>query len=446
MRKVIIFLVLVLFFSTYIVNNSFADNTINNKELLQRIKQLEEKVFQANKKIAELEEKLSNQEKSVQLKDATIDDLNQHIDAHFLHRIEGYQLLDGLRMGIGATSVFQSVANANGDDLTSPPETVTDLSYSLDLEFEKEFKQDNRAFLHLETGDGAGVEDELQVFSNVNRDADDSDNNLAVTEVWYQHHFNKKSLVLTVGKIDPTVYIDTNQYANDETTQFLGHIFRNSPVIEFPDNSAGVSFGLNLGNFTDIQLLALDANSDWENVGDDLFIASQISFKVQPFKKEGNYRLIGWVDNRNHLKWANPAADKKEGYGFGLSFGQVLVENLSLFGRYGWQNPKVYLEGEIFSLEQAYSLGLELRGSLWGRDNDYIGLAFGQIFPSDDYKKANSVQADSEKHLEVYYSFKANDHLTISPDLQIIWEPYGGDASGGDDPIIVGGLRSQVDF
>ncbi|MCF7877985.1 MAG: hypothetical protein K9L95_00760, partial [Candidatus Omnitrophica bacterium] len=305
-----------------------AEEAISNKELFQRINQLEQEVSQANKKIAELEKKLSNQEKSVQLKDATLDDLNQHIDSHLLHKIKGYQLLEGLRMGIGATSVLQSVANANGEDLASPPESVTDLSYSLDLEFEKEFNQNSKAFLHLETGDGAGVEDELQVFSNVNRDADDSDNSLSVTEIWYQYCFKTQPLVLTAGKIDPTVYIDTNQYANDETTQFLGHIFRNSPTIEFPDNSAGIRFGLTIGDFSNVQLLALDANSDWEDAGDDLFIASQISFKAKLFQREGNYRLIGWVDNRNHIKWDDSTADKKEGYGFGLSFDQALSENL----------------------------------------------------------------------------------------------------------------------
>jgi hypothetical protein len=30
--------------------------------------------------------------------------------------------------------------------------------------------------------------------------------------------------------------------------------------------------------------------------------------------------------------------------------------------------------------------------------------------------------------------------------LQIIWQPYGKDAANGDNTIVVGGLRGQVDF
>jgi len=76
----------------------------------------------------------------------------------------------GLTIGAGATFILQGTANANGDDLAKNGEDVTDASYSMDLEFEKTFDDYGVAFLHLETGDGAGVEDELKVFSNVNRE------------------------------------------------------------------------------------------------------------------------------------------------------------------------------------------------------------------------------------------------------------------------------------
>jgi len=97
-------------------------------------------------------------------------------------------------------------------------------------------------------------------------------------------------------------------------------------------------------------------------------------------------------------------------------------------------------------LEHAYSLGLQLKGNFWKRDKDVLALAFGQIFPSTDYKKANNFKAKSEDHLEIYYSFKVNDYLMISPDFQVIWDPYGGDAANGDRAILVGGVRAQLDF
>ena len=75
-----------------------------------------------------------------------------------------------------------------------------------------------------------------------------------------------------------------------------------------------------------------------------------------------------------------------------------------------------------------------------------FALAFGQVEPSDDYKKVNGLKARSEKHLEAYYNFKVNDHLSVSPDIQVIWDPYGRDAVNGDKTIFIGGIRTQVDF
>ena len=353
----------------------------------------------------------------------------------------------GLTIGAGATFILQGTNNANGDELAKNSEDVTDVSYSMDLEFEKTFGDYGLAFLHLETGNGAGVEDELKVFSNVNRDADDSDNSVSVTEVWYEHYFKSLPLTLTFGKIDPTAYLDTNEYANDECTQFLGHIFRNSPVIEFPDdNAAGVRVVIEPVDFLGIELAAMNANADWEDGFDNMFLAGQLNFEPNLFERPGNYRVYGWLNDKDHIKWDNAAKTKEDGYGFGLSFDQELTDVVGAFVRYGWQDPTVYADGDEFSLEQSWSAGLQLTGSLWGRDDDVFAIAFGQVIPSDDYKDANDVEAGSEEHLEAYYNFRVNDHLGVSPGIQVIWDPYGSDATNGDKTILVGGVRTQVDF
>ena len=42
------------------------------------------------------------------------------------------------------------------------------------------------------------------------------------------------------------------------------------------------------------------------------------------------------------------------------------------------------------------------------------------------------VDGRKESHLELYYNFKVNEHLRISPDIQVVWNPYGDDASVED--------------
>lgn len=387
-------------------------------------------------RVTELERKLAEQEKEI----------GRQTDAQeTLAKIR--EAFDGLTIGAGATFVVQGTHNANGDNLSQSGEDVADASYSIDLELEKKFDDYGAAFLHLETGAGAEVEDELKVFSNVDRDADDSDNSVSLTEAWYEHYFKTLPLTLTFGKVDATGYIDVNEYANDECAQFLGRIFRNSPVLEFPDdNTAGVRFLLEPTDLADVGVVVMDANADWEDAFDNVFVSGQLNIKPNLFERTGNYRVYGWLNDKEHTKWGDSAKTKEKGYGVGVSFDQELTDNLGVFARYGWQNSDVFINGEDFSLEHAWSTGLQIEGKPWGREDDVLGLAAGQVFPSHNYKKANSLRAKTEGHFEAYYSFKVNKHVTLSPDVQVIWNPYGKDAANGDDTIIVGGLRSQIDF
>lgn len=399
-------------------------------------KTIEEELVQLKSRIAALENKLNKQQ--VHLKE------HREMEEG-LGKIK--EIFEGLSIGGGATFVVQGTNNANGDGLAQNGEDATDISYSADLEFEKAFDGCSLALIHLETGDGAGVEDELKVFSNVNRDADNSDSSVSLTEAWYEQYFRTVPLTLTFGKIDATSYIDANDYANDECTQFLGRIFRNSPVLEFPDDNAlGMRLLLEPTDLVDAAIVVMDANAEGEDAFDNIFFSGQLNLKPHFFGRPGNYRFYGWLNGKEHIEWDDAAKTKEEGYGFGLSLDQELTSALGAFARYGWQNPQVYANGSDFSLEQSWSAGIQLAGSLWGRDNDVFAIAFGQVMPSDDYKKANNCQAKSEEHLQAYYNFKINDHLTISPDVQVIWDPFGGDATNGDKTIVIGGLRTQTDF
>jgi len=410
---------------------------VSEDDLVSEIRALREQIERQGQRIDELEERLTREEstpKTIQFADGTVEDLSKLMPS-------------GIDIGAGATFVVQGTNNANGNSLSEKGEDVTDASYSIDLTLEKKFDDYGMVFLQLETGDGAGVDEELQLFSNVNQDADDSDNSVSVTKAWYEHYFQGAPLTLTFGKIGSDDYIDGSEYACDECTQFLGSMFKHSPVIEFPSSTAGVHLGIAPADSMDIDLVVSDADDDWEDVGDEIFFAGQVNIKPNLFDRTGNYRLIGWLNDRDHTKWDDSASVKENGYGFGISFDQELTDELGAFLRYGWQDPDVYINGDSFSLEHAWSTGIQLKGNMWNREGDALGIAVGQISPSDKYKDAGTnLNAKDEGHLEIYYNYVMNEHLTLTPDLQIIWNPYGKDASNGDETIVVGGVRGQVDF
>lgn len=373
-----------------------------------------------------------------------ISELESRIERLEEHMTEG-NVFEGVIIGAGATVIIQGTSNANGASIGHKGNDRTDAAYSVGVELEKEFDGGAKAYMCFETGQGSGVTDDLEVFSNVNADADASGGILALTEVWYEQNFDDL-FAITLGKINSRAYIDNNEYANDECSQFLADTFKNSPVIEFPDNTIGVRLGAPVREFMDVDIAILDGDGDFEQIGDHPFLGIQINIKPQLMDKKGNYRFVYWRNEAAHTKWDAAAKTKESSAGVGISFDQEVTDRLGCFLRAGWQSDEAALDTTTFSLESSYSAGVRLFGDLWNRDEDVVGIAYGMINPSDEYKKAGGLQAKAEGHFEIYYNYKINDNVSITPDLQMISNPYGKDAANGTSTIIIAGTRVQIDF
>ncbi len=453
------FLILLFMMSYFGASDVFAEEVSLKEEIVQlkaRLEMLEKKVAQQDNYIITQRQTVQTQQQQIHEYETKLSQFEEK-----LKRVPGepMQLMEGLELGAGGTMIVQGTNNVNynGDGQTMK-KSRTDGSYSADITLGKEFKEVNgRAFLHLEAGQGAGLEDNLTLYSNVNRDAGDSEAKVEVTEFWYEQGLFKDKVALTFGKLDPTAYFDQSEVANDETTQFLGRIFRNSPTIEFPDNTAGIRLAYMPVDWLELGYGVFDGNSDWEKIGDNLFNIGQVHFKTNFFNLPGNYRFLGWNNNVYHTKWQDAEKTKEANYGFGLSFDQKASDIITLFVRYGWQDPKVYnpdimATGDLnYSLTHSWSTGFQVEGKPWGRQKDVLAFAVGQAIPSKDYKKYGSPQisnprAKPEGHLEAYYRIYVNDHLSLSPDFQYIWNPFGKDVTDDTSGIFVGGMRAQVDF
>jgi len=365
---------------------------------------------------------------------------------------ENKGLLSDLVVGGGITFVLQNAQNANAsEDVLYNGKTPTVASYSVDLGFEKSFDENNKMFIHLETGQGS-IESQLVLFSNVNGDSDESDSAVSVTEAWYEHVFGASGFKMTFGKLDAGSVLDDNAYANDETEQFLGGIFINSPVIDFPDDN---SFGANAvfeSDKIDASVQYVSADASWHDVTKNIFMSAQLNFKPGLIEeKEGNYRFYAWTNTKQYTKWTDPSETDCINYGLGISFDQQLNDYAGVFARYGWQDGKVYFDadtdtaGDDLSLLQSWSAGVQFKPALINSE-DIFALAFGQIMPSKDYKETNGLKDDTENHFEMYYKWQVTDYLSVTPDIQIIQNPFGNDAANGDSTVFVFGIRTQISF
>ena len=410
---------------------------------------IKEELSQLKARIQLLENRLEEQKRSAADYEAKFKDMDEQ-----LHRETGVPAIKaaGLEIGAGATMIVQGTGNTNATEEKKTGRT--NASFSEDITISKEFEGlDSKAFLHLEAGQGAGLTDELSLYSNVNYDANDEEH-VSVSEIWYeQGMFGDKALIV-FGKLDPTVYFDTNEIANDETTEFLSDIFRNNPAIEFPDNSVGIRAAALPFDWLELNYGAFNTNGNWDKISDNLLNIGQVTFKTNFFNLPGNYRFLGWQNRADHTEWLDEEKQKEPAYGFALSFDQKVHDIVTLFTRYGWQDPKVFnpdmtASGDLnYSLKHSWSAGLQIEGKPWHRENDILAFAVGQAIPSNDYKKSfdPEIECRNEGHFEAYYKIHINDHLSISPDFQYIWNPFGKDIADDTNGILVGGMRAQVDF
>ena len=458
-----IFLICVLSIAINIISPAAWAGSPTTEELLKEIQDLKARV-------AELEKKSRDQEiRTLEVEKVAHGAKREFREFIKLKPGEGVEIeAAGLVIGADGTFVAQGTPNANnaGDG----EDSIFDGSWSTDIEIEKSFDDWGLAFVHLEGGQGNTIEGELSVFSNVNKDECDTGATIEVSELWYEHYLFNNQLVVTAGKLDPTVYMDQNEYANDETTQFLGRIFRNAPTIEWPaGNNAGLRLYASFEpiDFFEFEFGYLEGDGDWERIFDHNVYMAQVNFKPTKLFKDinseqwdGNYRFYFWVNDRDHEKLTQEEVaseeNKEVNFGLGLSYDQMITDVFGIFGRFGWQRPGILPAGSTMAtvtdsptLDWTWSVGAQMTGKYWMRESDVLAFAVGQVFPSTEWKKASDNNfGRGEGHIEVYYRLQLNECLALSPDIQMIWNPYGVSKSsqGDNDTIFVYGGRAQIDF
>jgi carbohydrate-selective porin OprB len=415
-------------------------------------------------RVAELEKKLDTQGCTITTQQTTVAEIK---DSLIQYRPgEGLAIPPcGIEITADATFVLQGTPNANNAGANEA--SSLDAAWSSDIFIRKAFEDWGYALMHLEPGQGQGAENQLLLYSNVNRDQNDTGATVPMTELWYEQYLFGKQIVITAGKMDPANYVDQNEYAHDETTQFLARIFKQNPAIEWPDDNtlaARLIMAPKFAPYLSIESTYFDADNDWDNVFDRPFISAQLNFKpskifgLDPEQWDGNYRFYWWLNARDHSKLVaqgeSPADNvKNNNTGFGLSVDQMITDVFGLLARFGWQNPALALAStsspNSAPCEASWSGGMRMTGKYWSRPDDVAAFAVAQVFPKELIKNMdNGDGGAAEGHFEIYYKCQIFKWLAITPDLQWIWNPRGINHAymGDSNTIFVYGVRGQVDF
>ncbi len=373
------------------------------------------------------------------------------------HRLHPVHSEFGLEITGGLTFVVHGVANL-------PGEKRSEGSISGDLAIEGPIGQQGMAVIVMDLQRGVGVEGlNLLAAPNgnptgINADVESfNDVSLKITQLYYAHHLFGGMLDVAIGQLDITGYFDGNNFANDETAQFMANVFVNNSSIEFggSDNfySPGISLTFSPAKILDITVGAFDGDGDYARPFDDPFVMAELDFSLAFSGRDGTYRVYYWKRPSRpavNLEFLADSTDtdllKTANQGVGISLDQYLSENVGVWLRAGTQRERLS--------QMKGFLGAGISSSAWflGRGEDTMGLGYGVNFIGKDYKNfkrmsGGGFEAGNEHYLETYYNAFLGGiggmGMHLAPDFQYIIN-RGGDRSTKN--VFIYGVRLQADF
>jgi len=285
-----------------------------------------------------------------------------------------------------------------------------------------------------------------------------------------------RRFVLHFGKFSVMDVFDSNSYAHEPRTQFLNWSFMGHGAWDYPADTRGYTWGgavewywddwaLRYGRFAEpleANQMAMDhafaeAHGDAGEVEHDHTLAG-----LPGAVRLLSYRNVARMGNyRESLALASAAPDitdtRASGRvkrGWGLNAEQSLSEDLGGFLRWSWNDG--HTETWAFTeIDRSLSMGLSLKGTRWHHAEDRIGLALVRNGLSPDHRDYlaagglgfllgdGRLSYAPECIAEAYYACSLGSSVTVTLDLQQVWNPaYNRDRG----PLTLAALRLHAAF
>jgi high affinity Mn2+ porin len=281
-------------------------------------------------------------------------------------------------------------------------------------------------------------------------------------------------LTLQIGKLSVLDIFDGNAYAKDPRTDFMNWSIWAPGAFDYSADKLGLTYGataelnqkqwaLRGGYFL------MDAVSNSNNFDTKVFQRGEYVVELETryslFSQPGKLRTIAWLNSvfsgsyRETLN--NPALNlditqTRTGrikYGYVINLEQAVTSDIGLFGRWSWNDGK----NEIMAftdIDSSLSLGTSIKGTLWRRPDDEIGIAGVTNGLSQDHRDFlaagglgpligdGQLNYRRERILEAYYNYALTKAITLTADYQFVTNPaYNADR--GPVSIFSGRLHGE---
>lgn len=277
---------------------------------------------------------------------------------------------------------------------------------------------------------------------------------------------DKNRLVLTVGNFSTLDIFDDNRYAKDPRVHFMNAGFMAPLAFDYAADARGFGWGYAAEWYQDDWVLRvgrMTGPKEPNMLPTDFQISKHYGDQVEVERahtllgQAGKVRVLAWrnrailatfKDALDYLK-ANPDADhqtilavrngERIKYGVGLNIEQAINEDLGVFLRIMKADGRT--ETYAFTeTDGSIATGFALKGTMWGRGMDTLGLGYAQNTLSADRRKYleaggisffigdGALNYKPERLIETYYSLNVWKTVFMSADYQRMWNPaYNAD-------------------
>lgn len=294
---------------------------------------------------------------------------------------------------------------------------------------------------------------------------------------------DKNRFVLTVGNFATLDVFDPNTYAKDARTQFMNWGNWTYAAYDYAADARGFGWGfaaewyqddwvLRFGRMTgpkEPNMLPVDLALG-NHYGDQIEVEHEHNLYGRP----GKVRLLGWRNRaklaafNDALIWLNAHPGQYSGpdalyamrntekikYGLGINIEQEISDSTGFFLRAMKADGRT--ETHAFAeVDGSFSTGLSIKGDIWKRNEDSVGLSFMRNTLSNDRRRFleaggisffigdGALRYRPEAIFEGYYSLNLSKGFWLTADYQRIQNPaYNADRG----PIDVYAMRLHLEY
>ena len=286
-------------------------------------------------------------------------------------------------------------------------------------------------------------------------------------------------LTVTAGKFAVTDFFLVNSYAGEPRTGFLNWNIFGGGSYDWTMDQLSWTWGglvnLNQNRWalrTGYFLLPVQSNSNYfdTHIPSHGQYVAEFEVRGAPLGKPGKVQVFGWLSHGNIGSYSDALAEPattanypdvsltrgydRFNYGFVLSAEQAITDDLGMFSRASWSPERVESMGWT-DCGESFSLGEVLKGTLWRRSDDALGLAgvIEGLSPIARHYFAaggmgiligdGELNYKPETVFEIYYKLSLINWAAITPDYQLVINPaYNADRG----PVSIFAIRIHAFF